>query len=130
MTPPRRSARWLHLGLEFWLPLPLVGLTFWGLTGWFNQRVLSQPPTAVTAIEAPTPEQITLSLTLTVLSIDAEIDQRSRSTEVTVRTAGSALEEMEFKFPVTDFEDVEAAIAQELGLTREVTRSLIRYRID
>jgi hypothetical protein len=64
------------------------------------------------------------------VSIDAEINRQTQLTEVSLRTVGSPLEEMEFKFPVTDFVKVERAIAQELGLSQNDIHKLIRYRID
>ncbi|MFB2976876.1 hypothetical protein [Microseira sp. BLCC-F43] len=95
-----------------------------------SDRVLSQPSTTLDKLEAQGQYQVQLSLKLTVLSIDAAIDRTDNISEVNVRTMGSALEEMEFKFPTTEFTGVEKAIAQELGLSPNDIRKLIRYRLD
>ncbi|MBE9127794.1 MULTISPECIES: hypothetical protein [unclassified Coleofasciculus] len=129
-----KKPHWLQnlsrLGLEFWLPLPLIGLFFLLGTGWINHHVLSYTYKTTAQLQADYKQQIEFSASLTIRSIEAEIDRRGELTEVTVRTADSALQEMEFEFPVTEFTEVDAAIAKELGLTPESVRPLIRYRID
>jgi hypothetical protein len=128
--PPRWTANWLKLGWKVGILLPLVGTTFWLMTGWVNQRVLSQTRSKYAQLQAEGQHQVQLSFNLTVVSIDAEINRQTQLTEVSIRTVGSPLEEMEFKFPVTDFLEVERAIAQELGLSQNDIHKLIRYRID
>jgi hypothetical protein len=49
---------------------------------------------------------------------------------VTVQTGGLALKELEFEYPVTEFAEVEQAIAQERNVTPDAIRPLIRYRIN
>lgn len=125
--------RWLtrflsQLGLEFWLPLPLVAAGLWGGFDWVNGQVLSQTSPAKQLQPEPL-QQVELALTLTILSIDAEINQSGGSTEVVVQTGGSALRELEFEYPVATFAEVEAAIAQELNLPASTIRRLIRYRL-
>lgn len=126
--------RWLNflsrLGLEFWLPLPLIAVGIWGGSLWLNRWVLSQTHATTTHLDTKQQQQVSIALTLNVLSIDAEIDRHSNSTEVSVQTAGSALKQLEFEYPVTEFVEVEQAIAQELNLPPDAIRSLIRYRID
>lgn len=63
-----------------------------------------------------------------VLSIIVKIDRRQGFSNVKVKTANSALKELEFEFPVTEFIQVEAAIAQELGLSAERVRKLVIYQ--
>lgn len=126
--------RWLNslsrLGLEFWLPLPLIAAGIWGGCLWINRWMLSQTYATTTHLDAKQQQQVSIALTLNVLSIDAEIDRHSKSTEVSVQTTGSALKQLEFEYPVTEFVEVEQAIAQELNLSPDAIRSLIRYRID
>lgn len=117
-------------GLKLGLLLVIVGVLFSLATGWLSHQVLSQPSITQAKLEARGQYQVNLSLKLTVLSIDAEIDRRRSITEVNIRTIGSALEEMEFKFPTTDFVGIEKAIAQELGLSTDDIHKLIRFRID
>lgn len=130
MPYPRWSTNLLNFRVLIWLLLPLVGAVFWLTTGWITDQVLSQTYPTTAQLNAEGQQQVQLSLSITILAIDAEVNRRGQSTEVNVRTGGSALEELEFAFPVAEFEQVEAAIAQELGLSPDDVRQLIRYRID
>jgi hypothetical protein len=65
----------------------------------------------------------------TVISINVEIKRRKGFSKVKVKTANSVLKELEFEFPVTKFSQVEAAISQELGLSSQHVRRLVRYQI-
>lgn len=129
MAQLRWLSRFSQLGLEFWLPLPLIAAGIWGASQWLNGQVLSQAYTVTAQLDAEQ-QQVSLALTLTILSIDAEIDRRVGTTEVTVQTGGSALKELEFEYPVTEFAEVEKAIAQELNAAPDKIRALIRYRIN
>ncbi|MGG6297281.1 hypothetical protein ACQ4M4_23045 [Leptolyngbya sp. AN02str] len=126
----RWTAKGLTLGWRLSLLLPLVGALFWFVTGLINHQVLSQPQPATRQLQAVGQHQVNLSFQLTIVSIDAEIDRLTGITGVSIRAVGSPLEEMEFKFPVTEFADIEQAIAQELNLAPSDIRQLIRYRID
>jgi hypothetical protein len=95
-----------------------------------TQQVLSQPNRDNTPLQAAGSHQVNLSLNLTIVSIDAEIDRSAQMSEVSIRAIGSPLEEMEFKFPVTEFAAVEQVIAQELNLPVQDIRRLIRYRLN
>jgi hypothetical protein len=128
--PPRWSSDWITSGWKVGALLPLVGVSFWLMTGWLNQQVLSQTHATTTQLQAAGQHQVELSLSLTIVSIDAEINRSTQISEVSIRVIGSPLEEMEFKFPVTEFAAVERAIAQELGLSVTDIRNLIRYRIN
>lgn len=134
ILPFMARLRWLNslsqLGLEFWLPLPLVAVGIWGGSQWLDRWMLSQTYATTTQLDAQQQKQVSITMTLNVLSIDAEIDRHGKSTEVTVQTAGSALKQLEFEYPVTEFVQVEQAIAQELNLPPNTIRGLIRYRID
>lgn len=118
------------LGWKVGALLPLVGMMFWLMTGWIDRQVLSQTQTSTTQLQTAGQHQVELSLRLTIVSIDAEIDRSTQVSEVSIRVIGSSLEEMEFKFPVTEFAAVEQAIAQELGLPVSDIHNLIRYRIN
>lgn len=86
-----------------------------------------EPTTPLTTQAQP---QISLALSLSVTSIDAEIDHGEGTTEVIVQTVGSALQELEFEYPLVEYAEIEGAIAHELNLSPEVIRTMIRYRID
>ncbi|OCQ98853.1 hypothetical protein BCD64_22650 [Nostoc sp. MBR 210] len=126
--------RWLkllnNLGLEFWLPIPLIGLFFWLSTGLLTHHVLSYTSGTTAQIHADSKHQIHFSVSVAVMSIEALIQRQEKLTEVKVYTADSVLKQMEFEFPVTEFAQVDAAIAQVLGLPITAIKQLIRYRIE
>ncbi len=70
-----------------------------------------------------------MQLSVTVLVITAEIDKSEGVTKVELKTAESTLKTLEFEFPVTEFNQVETNIAQELGLSRAEVRKLVRYQV-
>jgi hypothetical protein len=130
MSRPRWLQFLINLGLEFWLPLPLIGLFFWLSTGLIAHQVLSYTYDTTAQIHADSKHQIQFSVSLAVMSIEALIERRDKLTEVKVYTADSVLKQMEFEFPVTEFTQVDAAIAQALGLPVTAVKQLIRYRIE
>ncbi|MBE9179804.1 hypothetical protein IQ268_14635 [Oculatella sp. LEGE 06141] len=119
-----------RLNLAVWLPLPLVGLGFLLGTGWITERVMSHAYETTVQLQSDEQPQVNLSLTVRIVAIEAEIDRREDVTEVTVKTSDSILRELEMDFPVTEFAEVEDALVQELGLSRELVKRLTRYRID
>lgn len=127
-----RSPHWLNvlnsLGLELWLSLPLLGLTFWLGTSLVTNQVLSFPYT--TTAQLQTKEPLPVQIDFNVLAIEAEIKPEEGFTKVEVETTNSAIKELKFEFPVTELSQAEAAIAQELKLSPEKVRGLIRYRIE
>ncbi|MES1023479.1 hypothetical protein ABN584_11340 [Gloeocapsa sp. BRSZ] len=123
-----RSLRALYsLGLEFWLALPLLGCAFWFATSVLTDHVLSRPYGTTTQLEADT--QLEVHLSVTVVTIQAQINQQQGFTKVEVLTKDSVLKKLDFIFPVTDFNQIETTIAQELGLSRENVRRLVRYQV-
>jgi hypothetical protein len=130
-SPANRPLQPLFLGLAlFFLTLPAVGALFWLGTGWLNQQVLGQSYQLSNQIILPNPQQVELTLRLTVVSIDVKIDQSEGTSEVAVQVRGSTLQALEFEYPLTDYATVEQAIAQELSLPPEQVRQLMRYRIE
>ncbi len=119
-----------RINLASGLLMVLIGAAFWAGSGWLTGRVLGQSDLEVTQIDTTGAEVVNVSFAVRVLSIDAEIDLNSQVTEVTVQTGGSSLQEMEFEYPLADYAEVENAISEDLGLTPEQVRRLIRYRID
>lgn len=121
--------RWLQglssLGLEFWLPLPLLGLVFWVGSGLVTQQMLNHSYNPKAYLQA----DMQLQRTRTVVLIKVEINKDQGLAKVKVKTANSALKELEFEFPTTQFSQIEAAIGQELGLSTEYVRKLVRYQI-
>lgn len=123
--------RWLQtlrpLLIEFWLPLPLLGIIFWLGGNVITSQVLSRPYSTVTKLKADTQEEVKLSVT--VIVIKAQIQRSEGLTHVEVKTADPELKTLKFEFPSTEVSEVEAIIAQKLGLSREGVRKLVRYQI-
>jgi len=128
--------RWLlalsRLGLELWLPLPLLGLGFWIVGGVATDQVLSRAYDPGVHLQVNQPNLRRRSLLLpstTVLSIRVLINKPQGISQVKINPTHSALKELTFEFPTTEASQVEAAIARELGLAPAVVRRLIHYQI-
>jgi hypothetical protein len=128
MPLPRWLQKPFNLNLDFWLLLPTLALTFWIGGKFVSNRVLSRPYDVVGELEADRSTEIRLSFT--VKEIQVLIDQNKGLTEVEVKTDDSQLKKLEFEFPTTEFEQIEKAIARELGLSRDNVKKLARYQLD
>lgn len=128
MPSPRH---WLqtfpNLGLDFWLALPLVGIIFWGGGNFLSNQVFSLPRDTAEDLEANARTRVQLSFSVLVILV--YINQERGFTEIEVKTDDANVKELDFVFPFTKFEQVEAAIAQELNLSLEEVRSLARYQM-
>lgn len=124
-----RLRRALRMIVEFWVPLGILGGGMWLGSGWFTHQVFSQTYSPADQININNTQEVNLSFSVTILSIDAEIDRQSSNTEVGIRTGGSSLQELEFEYPFVNYADLEQAIAQDLGLQPEDIQALIRYRL-
>ncbi len=132
------NSRWLQIllnfGFEFWLPLPLLALGCWVLSGFVTDRVLMRSLYTEKYLPIETqisnqPAKIVLAVrgALRFGSIAVEINKNQGFSRVKVKTINSALEELEFKFFLTEHSQIEAAISQELGLSREKVRKVVQY---
>lgn len=123
--------RWLQplhsLGLEFWILLPLLGLVFWVGGGLVTDQMLSRSYGTTTKLQTVKMEG---QPSKTVLLIIVEVKRHQGFSKVKVKTTNSALKQLEFEFAFTEFSQVEAAIGQELGLSPEQVRNLVRYQIE
>ncbi|MGF1541571.1 MAG: hypothetical protein ACFCU5_14155 [Pleurocapsa sp.] len=128
MYPPRWVARFLSFSIDYWLCLPLLALAFWVGSELISNQVLSRPFSVVAELEANKKTQI--NLTVTVQLIQVLIDQKQGLAQVQVKTNDSELKRLEFEFETAQFEQIEALIAQELGLSQADIRSLTRYQIE
>ena len=121
-------SRWLQflfsLGLEFWLPLPLLGLGFWGLSSIITEQILSHFNPIKHTVSVNTQQEV-LFAENKIRSIQLEINERQGVSKVTVKLTASALKELEFQFPVTEVTEIEVALSQELGLSPQEIRKLI-----
>jgi cell division protein FtsX len=127
MIRPRLLQGLYSLGLEFWLPLPLLGLVFWVGSGLVTQQMLNHSYNPKAYLQ--TDMQLQRS-SRTVVLIKVEIKKEQGFAKVRVKTDNSALKELEFEFPATESSQIEAAIGQELGLSTEYVRKLVRYQIE
>ncbi|WP_138506462.1 hypothetical protein [Nostoc sp. PA-18-2419] len=124
----RISKRWLQgLGLEFWLPLPLVAIVFWFGCSFLAAGEFSQSYSTEKKLQSDT--QLEARLSVNVLLINAAVNRTKRITQVEVETADPILKRLELELPTIEFNQIEATIAQELGLPREDVRKLVRYEI-
>ncbi|YAF95547.1 MAG: hypothetical protein AB3A66_23845 [Nodularia sp. CChRGM 3473] len=114
------------LGLEFWLPLPLIGISIWlGGKSVANQMLSYAYDTSV-YLEAN--HQVIVQLSIAVLAIEAEIKQQTGFTKVSVKTADSAIKTLEIELPTIDIAAVEIGIGKELGLDSTTVKRLTRYQ--
>lgn len=127
MLPPRLLQGLSSLGLEFWLPLPLLGLVFWIGGGFVTIQMLNHSYNPKTYLRADMQLQ---ERSRTVVLIKVEIKKNQGFSKVKVKTVNSALKEMEFEFPITEPSQVEAAIGQQLGLPTQYVKNLVRYQIE
>lgn len=122
-----------RLGLELWLPLPLLGLGFWVVGGLITDQILSRGYRMQAHLQANIQPDVQRSLTvlssITVLSIEVEIEPDQGVSRVAVKPANSALKQLTFEFPVIESSQIEAAIAQELGMSSEVVKKLVNYQV-
>jgi hypothetical protein len=126
-----RQPQWFQflgsLGLEFWLPLPLLGLGFWTMSGWIADRDLSRPSHNVREL------QITKNAPLSadrILTIKVTIDHKQKASLVEVKQATNSFQKQEFEFYTTDLGQIEAEISKKLGLSTKRIRQLIRYQMS
>jgi hypothetical protein len=121
-------SRWFQflssLGLEFWLPLPLLGLGFWLLSGLITKQILSRSDDSRHKISVDTTEEV-LFTENKIRSIQLKIKEQQGISKVKVKLAYSALKEVELEFPKTEQAEIEVAIAKELGLTVQQVKTLL-----
>jgi len=121
------TKRWLKAsGAEFWLPLPFVAIAFWVGSSFLMAQELQQPQITKNKLQADT--QLKATVSVNILLINAVINRKQGTTQVAVETAEPILKRLEL-LPMTDATQIEAAIAQELQLSRQNVRQLVRYEI-
>ena len=118
------TKRWLKAsGVEFWLPLPFVAIAFWLGSSFLTAQELRQPHTTEKKLQADTQLKATLSINILL------INRQQGMTQVEVKTAEPIWKRLELELPMTDTNQIEEAIAQELQLSRQNVRQLVRYEI-
>ncbi|NJK57419.1 MAG: hypothetical protein HC939_16140 [Pleurocapsa sp. SU_5_0] len=124
-----RRFQWLRflgsLGVEFWLPLPLIGLVFWLIIQFITAQNLRLSNYSDRKLEV---NQNQPSPSGQILSIKVRVDRQSNSSQVQVQQATNVIQKQEFKIPITESEQLEIAIAKKLNLSVEQVRELIYYQ--
>jgi hypothetical protein len=124
----RVTKYWLQAsGGEFWLPLPFVAIGFWFSCHLLTAQELSQSHGTENKLQADT--QLEVHVSVNVSLINAVINRKEGVTQVNVETAEPILRRLELELPVTEVSQVEATITQELGISRQDVRQLVRYEI-
>ncbi|TAF10484.1 MAG: hypothetical protein EAZ77_03280 [Nostocales cyanobacterium] len=116
----------MGLGLAFWLPLPLIGLSIWLGGKSVANQMLSYQYNTQSYLEAN--HQVKVKLSVAVIAIKAEIKEKGGFTKVTIKTADSAIKNLELEIPTTDISALEAGITKELGLDLTTVKRLTRYQ--
>ena len=114
------------LRLEFWLPLPLLGLAFWVASGLLTEHSLSKSDRPIE------PFKITLNQTEPVnriLFIKVTVNRDRNISTVRVKQATQVYQKQEFELATTELPQVETAISQKLDLPPEKVRQLLRYQV-
>ncbi|NMG11045.1 hypothetical protein [Brasilonema sp. UFV-L1] len=122
------QSRWFKilrfLGLEFWLPLPLLGLAFWVGSGFVMDTILLRDHQSTNPLKVET--LLAKQSPTLVLSITVQIKKHQGISRVRVKTASKAQKKLEFEFPITELSALEAAISKELRLPIDDVRKLMR----
>lgn len=114
------------LRLEFWLPLPLLGLAFWVVSELLTDHSLKQTHQSIESFQI-TPAQGQPSTQ--ILFIKVTVDRERNTSQVTVKQATPVYQKQEFELVTTNLAQVEMAISQKLGIPPEQVRQLLRYQI-
>lgn len=124
----RAIKHWLQAsGAEYWLSLPFVAIAFWFGTNILMAQELRQPHPTETKLQADT--QLNATVSINILLINAIINRQQGVTRVEVETTDPILKRLELELLMTDTNQIEGAIAQELQLSRQDVRQLVRYEI-
>ncbi len=129
MTSRNLSPQWLKflksLGIEFWLPLPLLGISFWFGGGLLTERTLTGSSNKVVELQTTQPDY-----GKRIAFIKVEIYPKKGISLVTVTKLNKVYRQSEIIFATTHIPSVEAAIAKELGLPPEQIKNKMRYRLE
>lgn len=125
-----RQNKWwqfLHsLGLEFWLPLPLLGLAFMLVSGLVTQQSLDRDDRAIESFQV-TPDRAQPANK--ILYVKVIVDRERDISLVRVKRATQVYQKQEFELATTEMERVSTAISKKLGLSPERVRQLLRYQV-
>jgi hypothetical protein len=116
-----------RFGGEFWLPLPLIAALLWVTGNFIVAQVLSRPYTSDNKLQVESPSDLKFSIP--ILAINAEIDRNRGRTTILITSTDLTLSKKKYEFAMTQASQVEAAIAQKLGMPIDAVKRLISYQI-
>ena len=114
------------LGLEFWLPLPLLGLAFWVGSGSLTKYSLDRSDRPVESLQI-TPDKTQPDST--ILSIKVKVDRDRNISGIEIKSFTQVYQKQEFELATTKLDRIETAISQKLNLPPKRIRQLLRYQI-
>ncbi|MEL6166851.1 MAG: hypothetical protein AAFR37_25015 [Cyanobacteria bacterium J06628_3] len=131
MNSRNLSPGWLKfiksLGVEFWLPLPLLGLSFWFVGALLTEHTLSRPSQNLSQLKTTQPDY-----GKKIALVKVEIYRQQGISLVTVKKVENKVSTRYTKSKIilntTNIPSVEAEISKELGISRERLRNKLRYR--
>ena len=115
------------LRLEFWLPLPLLGLAFWLVSGLITDHSLRHSHQSVESYEITANEAQSGNK---ILYIKVIVNRDLNTSRVKVKQATQVYQKQEFKLATADLSLIETEIAQKLGLPTKQISQLLRYQIE
>ncbi|MGF1673202.1 MAG: hypothetical protein ACFCUV_05860 [Rivularia sp. (in: cyanobacteria)] len=127
MTSRNLSPQWLKflksLGIEFWLPLPILGISFWVVGGWLTQHSLTSPSKNMIELQTTQPDY-----DKKIAFIKVEIYPKKGISSVKIMRLSKVYKQSEIILATTHIPHLEATIGAELGLSPEQVRKKMRYR--
>ncbi|NES76210.1 MULTISPECIES: hypothetical protein [Okeania] len=118
------------IGLEFWLPLPIISGLFWVTTGWATQTILYSRANITNPVQVDTLPEIDISLKAKLIVIEVKIFKKRGFSTVDVYVSDSRLQEIILDFPTTDIAELETEISSTLSIPREKVQALAQYQIN
>lgn len=119
-----------RFALEFWMPLPLIGLIFWLGGGLVTEHILNQSSSPVLPLRQAL--QFNVQPAVNFLEIRADLDRSQNRTNVTaiqISEVNAYPKRVQFELATTEFDQVEVGIAQRLEIPTELVRRLVSYRM-
>lgn len=102
-------------------------MVFWVGSSVLTAQELQRSQPTTTKLQADT--QLKALVSVNILLINAVINRNQKMTQVKVETTESILKRVELEIATTDPNQIEVAIANELQLSRQEIRQLVRYEI-
>ncbi|MEM7553817.1 MAG: hypothetical protein AAF378_06910 [Cyanobacteria bacterium P01_A01_bin.84] len=115
--------QWLkYLGMDFWLPLPILGLCFWLATNLVTNHIITYSAKSMVQ-----PQLVKPKAPYKDISIQVKIYQGMGFCEVYVKKKTEEIERSQFKLPTTDLSTIQATISQRLNIPLEELNERMLY---